>query len=64
MQDAIVGGHVQLVSLLRSKGASISDSMSATKLCDAAFKGDVKILKVLVDCAGLQVLPRRSCKFV
>lgn len=58
MQDSITGGHVQLVTMLRSKGATISDSLSATKLCDAAFKGDVKILKVLVDCAGLQV---RSC---
>ncbi len=54
MQDSIAGGHVQLVTMLRSRGASISDSLSATKLCDAAFKRDVKILKLLVDCAGLQ----------
>jgi hypothetical protein len=56
MEDCIAGGHVQLVTMLRSKGATISDSLSATKLCDAASKGDIQILKLLIDCAGLQVL--------
>jgi ankyrin repeat protein len=55
MEDCIAGGHVQLVTMLRSKGATISDSLSATKLCDAASKGDIQVLKLLIDCAGLQV---------
>ena len=57
MEDCISGGHVQLVTMLRSKGAMISDSLSATKLCDAAYKGDIQSLKLLIECAGLQVRP-------
>ncbi len=55
MEDCISGGHVQLVTMLRAKGATISHTLSATKLCDAAFKGDIQTLKLLIDCAGLQV---------
>ena len=55
MEDCIAGGHVELVSMLRAKGAMISDSLSGTKLCDAAYKGDIQNLKLLIDCAGLQV---------
>jgi hypothetical protein len=55
MEDSINSGHVQLVILLRSKGATISHTLTATKLCDAASKGDIQTLKLLIDCAGLQV---------
>lgn len=60
MEDSISGGHVPLVTMLRSKGAKISDALSATKLCDAAAKGDIQTLKLLIDCAGLQA-KRVSC---
>jgi hypothetical protein len=57
MEDCISSGHVQLVTMLRSKGATISDSLSATNLCDASSKVDIQTLKLLIDCAGLQVRP-------
>jgi hypothetical protein len=32
------------------------ESLGAMQVCDAAAKGDVQTLRLLVECAGIQVL--------
>ena len=61
LQDAVTAGDEQLARLLKSKGGTMDDSIGLRLLCDAATKGDVKTLNLLIKCAGLEVL---LCRFL
>ncbi len=50
-----MSGDEQLTLLLRSKGGSMSESEGTQMLCDAAKRGDVKMLNMLIKCAGVEV---------
>lgn len=56
LQAAVSFGHVDVANMLKSKGGLMPESVGATQLCDAAAKGDVQTLRLLVECAGIQVL--------
>jgi hypothetical protein len=65
LQDAVNAGQVHVASLLRSKGGTMPESLGATQVCDAAAKGDVQTLRLLIECAGLRVraIPSASVLF-
>lgn len=51
MMDAIMGGHVPVAMILRKAGGRFADPGAAgTQLCEAAMDGNVRQLKLLVDC--------------
>ena len=54
LQDAVGSGHVQVASVLKSKGGIMPESLGAVQMCEAASDGDVRRLKLLVECAGIQ----------
>jgi hypothetical protein len=55
LQAAVNFGHVEVANMLKGKGGAMPESVGATQLCDAAAKGDVQTLRLLVECAGIQV---------
>lgn len=55
LQDAVRSGRVQLASFLRSRKGLMPESLGAKELCQAAANGDVKTLKLLIECAGIKV---------
>ncbi len=61
LQDAVIAGDEQLAHLLKRKGGTMSDSVGIRMLCDAASRGDVKMLNLLIKCAGLEVGTLRMC---
>ena len=59
-----MAGDEQLAHLLKRKGGTMSDLMGVRMLCNAAVRGDVKRLNLLIKCAGLEVLnfTTKQCK--
>ena len=54
LQDAVMAGDEQLAYLLKRKGGKMSDSIGVGMMCSAASRGDVKMLNLLIKCAGLE----------
>ena len=48
--DAVKSGHGQVVEQILSRGGSITTSMGAVEMCNAATEGDVQYLKLLIRC--------------
>ena len=48
MQDAVRAGQVQVAGVIRSKGGRMPESLGAAQVCDAASKGDVQTLRLLI----------------
>ena len=55
MQDAVSVGDEQLAFMIRGKGGCMDENLGASKVCEAALKGDVKTLNLLINCAGVKV---------
>ena len=47
-------GNLQMANLLRSKGGVILESRGVIDILQAAALGDVKSIKLLVECAGVK----------
>jgi potassium channel len=50
LADAVKSGHVQVVEQILSRGGSLTISMGAVEMCNAATEGDVRYLKLLIRC--------------
>jgi hypothetical protein len=56
LQDAVCTGHREVATALRLSGGIMSDSFGSTRMFDAAARGDVKNLSLLIKHAGLKVI--------
>ena len=56
LQDAVSVGDEQLAFMIREKGGIMNENVGSVRVCDAALRGDVKTLNLLINCAGLQVI--------
>ena len=63
LNDAVSSGHVQVANILRSKGGAMPQSLGAIQVCDAASKGDVQELRLLIECAGIKVWQSFAVRF-
>ncbi len=55
LQDAVCTGHREVATALRLSGGTMSESFGSTRMFDAAGRGDVKNLSLLIKHAGLKV---------
>ena len=55
LSDSVRLGNQQLANFLRSKGGNILESKGIIDICEGAALGDVKTIKLLVECAGMKV---------
>jgi hypothetical protein len=55
LSDSVRLGNQQLANLLRLKGGNILESRGIIDICEGAALGDVKTIKLLVECAGIKV---------
>ena len=60
MQDAVSTGHREVATVLRQAGGIMSDSFGCSRMFDAASRGDVKNLSLLIKHAGLKVMEYSS----
>jgi len=56
LQDAVIASDEQLSQLLKSKGGVMDESFGIRMLRDAAERGDVKMLSLLIKCSGIDVI--------
>ena len=55
LQDAVKAGHMQVAKVLKSNGGIVPEVDGAIQICNAAANGDIQTLKLLIECAGIQV---------
>jgi hypothetical protein len=55
LSNAVSQGNLQLANLLRSSGGVMLESSGVMDICKSAAIGDVKTMKLLVECAGVKV---------
>ena len=55
LQDAVCTCHREVATALRLSGGTMSESFGSTRMFDAAGRGDVKNLSLLIKHAGLKV---------
>ena len=56
LQDAVSSGHREVATNIRLAGGVMSEAFGSSRMFDAASRGDVKNLSLLIKHAGLKVL--------